>query len=44
LAALEAQVIFCYGLVFGYGAIRPEDFDEPIRRLLWVIRGLLQTV
>ena len=32
------------GLVFGYGAIRPEDFDEPIRRLLSVIRGLLQTV
>jgi GntR family transcriptional regulator/MocR family aminotransferase len=29
------------GLVFGYGAIRPEDFDEPIRRLLSVIRGLL---
>lgn len=30
------------GLVFGYGAIRPEDFDEPIRRLLSVIRAALQ--
>lgn len=29
------------GLVFGYGAIGPEDFDEPIRRLLSVIRSLL---
>jgi GntR family transcriptional regulator / MocR family aminotransferase len=30
------------GLIFGYGAIRPEDFEEPVLRLLLVIRGLLE--